>query len=81
MGPGMNTSFLHKSSTIFVEVSCYRIKHFINKVIKKQAGFLLDFCEKQAAKDMRASSFRKTSEQIWTIETIIAFKNWLHYEK
>jgi hypothetical protein len=57
----MNTSPSHKNSSIFVEVSCYRIKHFINKVIKKQAGFLLDFCEKQAAKDMRASALRKAS--------------------
>lgn len=46
--------------------------------MKKQGGYFLDFCEKKALKDVRASTLKKASEQIWNIETILEFKSWLH---
>jgi len=78
---GDGTNFSHKSSAIVIEVLSHRIKSFINSIIPKQCGLIIDFCEKQAAKDMRASTLKKASYQSWNIETVIQFKNWLHYEK
>jgi len=49
--------------------------------MKKQGAYFLDFCEKKATKDVRASTLKKASEQIWNIETILEFKSWLHSEK
>lgn len=81
MGVGHGASFAHKSSAIVIEIYSHRIKSFINKLIPKQSGLLIEFCEKQAAKDLRASTLKKASEQTWNIETLLAFKSWLHYEK
>ena len=79
VGHGANLG--HKSSAIVVEILSNRVKSFINSIISRQGGFLIDFCEKQAAKDLRASTLKKASEQTWNIETILSFKNWLHCEK
>jgi hypothetical protein len=43
----------------------------MNEMIRKQAGFFIDFCEEKASKDLRASNLRRASEQVWNIETII----------
>jgi hypothetical protein len=61
IGNSHGSSSTHKSSAIVVEILSYRVKCFINRIIPKQAGFLVDFCEKQAAKDLRTSTLKKAS--------------------
>jgi hypothetical protein len=78
VGGGFSSSGLKGSGVIVVEVVCCRVKMFINSILKSQAGFFLDFCEKLAARDVRASTLRKASEQSWNIETILSFKNWIN---
>lgn len=81
MGVGHGAGFAHRGSAIVVEIYSHRIKCFINTLIPKQAGLIIEFCEKQASKDLRASTLKKASEQSWNIETLLSFKSWLHYEK
>ena len=70
-----------KSSAIIIEIHSHRIKSFINSIIPKQASFVMEFGLKQAQRDLRASTFKKSSLQVWNMETVIQLRDWLESEK
>ena len=80
-GVGTAATYAHQTSAIIVQVGSHRIKNLLNSIIPKQGAYVLEYCLKQTMKDLRASTFKKPSYQMWNVESILSLRNWLQCEK
>ena len=66
-----------KLDTMIVSFRSCRLKMFINTIIPKQSGFLMEYCRQKMVGELRKSTFRTRNVQGWTIETIMDLHEWI----
>ena len=65
----------NKTDGVVIEVVSHRLKRFIDSLMNKQAGFFIDYIEKQNLLELKKSTFKKTLYQKWNIENLLRLRD------